>query len=658
MIVMANLLDSLATNKKSEVAITTTSATEVKAEKSQLSLFDSLLKDTLTSSEVSKETEIIKNPSNPTSEKNLKDTTTQISNTEENIINKVGKNTESLTSPQNQVNPTNSNNSTSLLDRLVLEAKTTKESTPQVEELKIQNNKSIVDNKEVSKTLQKSANLKENIEKADINKTVDQKVETNSVVSNAKVAEDNSEVIVKVENKEISKNDNSKIVDKNSNEVKTTKVEVPKQIELEIENKTVDQKVETNSVVSNAKVAEDNGEVIVKVENKEISKNDNSKIVEINSEISNDTKVTDINSSHSDVNKQKAAEELANINSETPKTVNIEKNVLTSDKVEEKENINQKKSLMDQLIEKNKAVEENVVSKETQKITTLNDFENRIIKNENSSKDILTNIYLSSQKNSISNQALFNKNEAVNLAKDGKTVTDIQNSANMLDLGLEDLDIDKELVLDKKVDLQQVDRKNLLDRLAFDKNIKHDDIKNLITKSVEASKALIEDTITKIDDITLTVNSPLSQNIQTRIIGARQQMSNMMSDIAKQMYENYKPPVTVFRINLNPLHLGSIAIMMKNDKDNALSISMSVSNNSTLDAMVDNQNVLRNSLNKTFEDTTKFNLDFNSNEQNNNQSSNNNQSGNRKFEDNIATQSILESREDNLEVEDRNTDYM
>ena len=591
MIVMANLLDSLATNKKSEVAITTTSATEVKAEKSQLSLFDSLLKDTLTSSEVSKETEIIKNPSNPTSEKNLKDTTTQISNTEENIINKVGKNTESLTSPQNQVNPTNSNNSTSLLDRLVLEAKTTKESTPQVEELKIQNNKSIVDNKEVSKTLQKSANLKENIEKADI-------------------------------------------------------------------NKTVDQKVETNSVVSNAKVAEDNGEVIVKVENKEISKNDNSKIVEINSEISNDTKVTDINSSHSDVNKQKAAEELANINSETPKTVNIEKNVLTSDKVEEKENINQKKSLMDQLIEKNKAVEENVVSKETQKITTLNDFENRIIKNENSSKDILTNIYLSSQKNSISNQALFNKNEAVNLAKDGKTVTDIQNSANMLDLGLEDLDIDKELVLDKKVDLQQVDRKNLLDRLAFDKNIKHDDIKNLITKSVEASKALIEDTITKIDDITLTVNSPLSQNIQTRIIGARQQMSNMMSDIAKQMYENYKPPVTVFRINLNPLHLGSIAIMMKNDKDNSLSISMSVSNNSTLDAMVDNQNVLRNSLNKTFEDTTKFNLDFNSNEQNNNQSSNNNQSGNRKFEDNIATQSILESREDNLEVEDRNTDYM
>ena len=658
MIVMANLLDSLATNKKSEVAITTTSATEIKAEKSQLSLFDSLLKNTLTSNEVSKETEIIKNPSNPTSEKNLKDTTTQISNTEENIINKVGKNTELLTSPQNQVNPTNSNNSTSLLDRLVLEAKTTKESTPQVEELKIQNNKSIVDNKEVSKTLQKSANLKENIEKADINKTVDQKVETNSVVSNAKVAEDNGEVIVKVENKEISKNDNSKIVDKNSNEVKTTKVEVPKQIELEIENKTVDQKVETNSVVSNAKVAEDNSEVIVKVENKEISKNDNSKIVEINSEISNDTKVTDINSSHSDVNKQKAAEELANINSETPKTVNIEKNVLTSDKVEEKENINQKKSLMDQLIEKNKAVEENVVSKETQKITTLNDFENRIIKNENSSKDILTNIYLSSQKNSISNQALFNKNEAVNLAKDGKTVTDIQNSANMLDLGLEDLDIDKELVLDKKVDLQQVDRKNLLDRLAFDKNIKHDDIKNLITKSVEASKALIEDTITKIDDITLTVNSPLSQNIQTRIIGARQQMSNMMSDIAKQMYENYKPPVTVFRINLNPLHLGSIAIMMKNDKDNALSISMSVSNNSTLDAMVDNQNVLRNSLNKTFEDTTKFNLDFNSNEQNNNQSSNNNQSGNRKFEDNIATQSILESREDNLEVEDRNTDYM
>ncbi len=31
----------------------------------------------------------------------------------------------------------------------------------------------------------------------------------------------------------------------------------------------------------------------------------------------------------------------------------------------------------------------------------------------------------------------------------------------------------------------------------------------------------------------------------------------MMSDVARQMYENYKPPVTVFRINLNPGDFGN-----------------------------------------------------------------------------------------------------
>ncbi|MDY3201020.1 MAG: flagellar hook-length control protein FliK, partial [Arcobacter sp.] len=141
-----------------------------------------------------------------------------------------------------------------------------------------------------------------------------------------------------------------------------------------------------------------------------------------------------------------------------------------------------------------------------------------------------------------------------------------------------------------------------------------------------------------------------------------QQMATMMSDIARQMYENYKPPVTVFRINLNPLELGSIAIMMKNDKNNALTISMNVSNNTTLDALVDNQNVLRNSLNKTFDENTKFNLDFSSSNQNNNQSSNNQNNQNsqyqeRRFEKQMDTQSVLQLTEENKDREEK-LDYM
>lgn len=88
--------------------------------------------------------------------------------------------------------------------------------------------------------------------------------------------------------------------------------------------------------------------------------------------------------------------------------------------------------------------------------------------------------------------------------------------------------------------------KNILDSLLNEKNIRSEDIRNLITKSVDASAALLENTLNVSDDTLINVNSPLSYNIQSKIIGAKQQMATMMSDIARQMYENYKPPVTQF----------------------------------------------------------------------------------------------------------------
>ena len=57
------------------------------------------------------------------------------------------------------------------------------------------------------------------------------------------------------------------------------------------------------------------------------------------------------------------------------------------------------------------------------------------------------------------------------------------------------------------------------------------------------------------------------------------------------MYENYKPPVTVFKINLNPLELGSIAILMKMIEIMDFHISMNVSNMTTFDALIENQNI-------------------------------------------------------------------
>lgn len=352
-------------------------------------------------------------------------------------------------------------------------------------------------------------------------------------------------------------------------------------------------------------------------------------------------------------------------------TIDINENITAIDNVLENENsINQvvskdiinplnkpeeKKSLMDILIQKNM---------EKANIKVLDETGTELLKNEINNKEVISNIYLSEQKNLLNNQVLFNKGEAISLLKDGTSVKDIEKSANILDLGLENLDVEQNVEIEnlavvKKQDFNTLDKKNILDSLLNEKNIRSEDIRNLITKSVDASAALLENTLNVSDDTFINVNSPLSYNIQSKIIGAKQQMATMMSDIARQMYENYKPPVTVFRINLNPVDLGNIAILMKNDKNNGLSISMNISNPTTLDALIDNQNVLRNSLNKTFDENTKFNLDFSSSNQNDNQSSNSqsNQNQGRRFERQMDTQSVLQLKEENKNREE-NIDYM
>ena len=308
------------------------------------------------------------------------------------------------------------------------------------------------------------------------------------------------------------------------------------------------------------------------------------------------------------------------------------------------------KSLMDALIQNSMKKQEEFASKNID--LTATDLK---------SKEILSNIYLGEQKNQLNTQLNFNKTEALKLLKDGATLEDIKKGASILDLGLDSVDIEKTVSLDelaKKNSIKDLtDRKNILDNLLNEKNIRSVDVRNLITKSVEASAALIDNTLNVEEDKVISVNSPLSFNIQTKIIGARQQMSNMMSDIARQMYENYKPPVTVFRINLHPEHLGSISIMMKNERNSDISITMSVTSQATLEALMENQSLLRNSLVKTFEENTKFNLDFSSGERNQDQNSQQKQEERRNQDEHIDTQTILKLQEENKEIDDK-FDYM
>ena len=325
-------------------------------------------------------------------------------------------------------------------------------------------------------------------------------------------------------------------------------------------------------------------------------------------------------------------------------------------KTENNTKVDQKLSLMDQLIQTNS--KKDITTKIEESATSNPQSVEQINKN---SKEVASNIFLAEQKNSLNNQLLFNKNEAVNILKNASSIEDIEKSANILDLDANNLEVEQnissESLNDLSVDEKEIlDRKNILNSILNEKNIRSVDVRNLITNSIEASKALLEDTINILDDKILDIQPNLVNSIQSRIVGAKQQMASMMSDVARQMYENYKPPVTVFRMNLNPGDLGTISVLMKQDKSSGLTINMSVSNIATLELLMENQNMLRNSLAKTFNDSANFNLDFSKGEGGQSQgdsSSNQNQRDKR----DSNTQEILKLKKENKDYEEKN-DYM
>lgn len=340
-------------------------------------------------------------------------------------------------------------------------------------------------------------------------------------------------------------------------------------------------------------------------------------------------------------------------------SLNFENILIVENEVVKTENntkVDQKLSLMDQLIQTNS--KKDITTKIEESATSNPQSVEQINKN---SKDVASNIFLAEQKNSLNNQLLFNKNEAVNILKNASSIEDIEKSANILDLDANNLEVEQnissESLNDLSVDEKEIlDRKNILNSILNEKNIRSVDVRNLITNSIEASKALLEDTINILDDKILDIQPNLVNSIQSRIVGAKQQMASMMSDVARQMYENYKPPVTVFRMNLNPGDLGTISVLMKQDKSSGLTINMSVSNIATLELLMENQNMLRNSLAKTFNDSANFNLDFSKGEGGQSQgdsSSNQNQRDKR----DSNTQEILKLKKENKDYEEKN-DYM
>ncbi len=516
----------------------------------------------------------------------------------------------------------------SLLDRLILEAN---KSNKEIVNNKVETVSKITDIKELStdeellkvdKNITTSENIKSEVEDIKIdNKKEEVIVAKDEVVDSLGVEINSVENILPtiIKKEDIKTVLNDIVVDKNLKDKEVI-------ADLSLEQKTQ----ENNSTISLFdKIISQKVDSLDTTQTLEKSIKSNSEDLKSSNEILNVEEVLVSNISNEVINDKEKSEVK-------PEVVSIKKD--------------EKLSLMDQLIQKNS-------EKLTLETTLSNNVMDSSLK-EVITKDLISNIYLGSQKNKINNQTLFNKNEAMSILKDGNSIQSVKTSAEILDLGLEDISIDESIAVDK-LDLKELNKKGILENLLLRKNVKSEEIKNLITKSVEASKALIEDTITLESDVVVNVNSPISYNIQSKIIGAKQQMATMMSDVARQMYENYKPPVTAFKINLNPTELGSIAILMKSDKNSGLSITMNVSNNVTLDTLIENQNLLKNSLNKTFDENTKFNLDFGSSNQNsNNQSSSNQNQSNRQFEQQMDTQTILQLKEENKDIEEKVIDYM
>lgn len=343
---------------------------------------------------------------------------------------------------------------------------------------------------------------------------------------------------------------------------------------------------------------------------------ENVSIDDIKSNVVTDSKKTEATS----INKQNAAVELAKLNTNEAKPIELvidDKLKDATTKAEQpisKSNI----SLLDKLIEDSVKVTTKDSSQTVEKIEIKNGqiLENAKTQDNVQKNDIMENIYKSSVSKNISLAAMQNATVAKETLKNANSIQDIQKSADMLELnleGIEEVKIQDAVVGDTK------QRAVNINRAFLEKNFVNKD--NLIEKDsqtfdIEHKQTSVTDTKTTTNNmiqkvVELTIGEAEVLTIQNRIIGARQQLSSMMSDVARAMYENYKPPHTAFRISLNPANLGSIAILIRSQRaDNSLSISMNMSSSSTLESVVANQNELRSALQKTFNDNSSFEFDF------------------------------------------------
>lgn len=473
--------------------------------------------------------------------------------------------------------------------------------------------------------------LKNDIKTLDVK--ADNKTNEKTVFSNEKAEKKLEEKVeVKIESKLETKD-----VKQKDGISETSKTDINQKDEKNIDQRVVEDKKEQ-------KITEQKNIVDKKVEENSAKDVVDEKVIDSSKEQKSKTSLQQNTNSPLNIKNEKVANELSKLNTnEVTENKKIDISLKDESKTLKKD---ETKVTLDKLVDDKKSADKIELSTKAQP-TLKQELAQNIHEPKDNKNELLSNIYLSSQKNSINNQNMALKHEGVKTAKDAKGVDDIKKSAKLLDLAVKEVKIEVEESNEK-----DILKTNFLNRVMLNKNSIQDSIQTAninMTNSATATTATTTAT-NQVQDIALAEETQVNINvaantamsIQNRIIGARQQMSSMMSDVARSMYENYKPPVTAFRINLLPAQLGSIAILMKNDRENGLNISLSISNSNTLDAFTDNESGLKSALTKNFGENTEFSLDFSSGDNSNAQEQTEQQQGGKR--EPISSNDILDAR--------------
>ena len=284
---------------------------------------------------------------------------------------------------------------------------------------------------------------------------------------------------------------------------------------------------------------------------------------------------------------------------------------------------------------------------------------------------LLATMFLNSQNSMKNKTSLEQIYDAKTNIIEKKSIESVKESANKLDLNIEEVDVDqieesgkKPISKEKSEELKTNTLLNrVLNRVVIDQKIDSnfvvkENIANLTTEEVIVKPATVEDDNLK--TVELIVPKDIVSTLQNKIIGAQQKVSSFMSDVAKNMYLNYNPPVTAFRVNLNPANLGTISIIMKANKvENSLSVSMNLSNSNTMESFTENKAILHNAIQKQFSETSDVTIDFNLQDQNSDNEFNgfnSHQDQNQGQGKNEENNSKLEETEEKEIIE--NNDYM